>query len=155
MDKAGRDVKKDILAVCRSVADATGYELVDAGIEKENAGRFLRIYLDSPGGITLNDCETYHRAVQPLLERFDYDYLEVSSPGADRPLKTRRDFDRHAGDTVTVKLYKSKDGLKTYEGRLIGLCEGEILIRSGEEVLRFTQRDVASVKPAISLDGLY
>ena len=72
---------------CQRLADSLGFELVDVSLDKEGAGKYLRIYIDKPEGITLDDCERYHRAIAPQVEDFDYDFLEVSSPGVDRPLK--------------------------------------------------------------------
>ena len=85
-----------IAAICEKTAAKLGYELCDAAIEKEPTGRYLRIYIDveREGGVTLDDCEKYHRAVQPYLEDFDYDFLEVCSPGIDRPLKSKRDIEK-------------------------------------------------------------
>ena len=62
-----------------ALAGQFGFELVDAGIEKEGPSRYYRIYIDKPGGITLKDCEAYHRACIPLVEHVDYDFLEVCS----------------------------------------------------------------------------
>lgn len=152
---AGRDAKRDLLAICQAVADAMGYELVEAGIEKENTGRYLRAYIDRPGGVSLDDCEAYHRAVQPKVEHVDYDFLEISSPGLDRPLKTQRDFDKHAGETISVKLFKAVDKQKEFEGRLTGLEAGEIVLETPDgRVLRFPQREVAVARPVVSLEEL-
>lgn len=79
---------------CQRLADEMGYELVDVCLDKENTGKFLRIYVDCPEGMSLDDCERYHRAIMPLVESYDFDFLEVSSPGIDRPLKKDRDFER-------------------------------------------------------------
>ncbi len=65
-----------ITALCEKTAEKLGYELCDAALEKEPTGRYLRIYIDKDGGVTLDDCEAFHRAVQPLLEDFDYDFQE-------------------------------------------------------------------------------
>jgi len=147
--------KGDLQAICQALADAMGYELVEAGIEKENTGRYLRAYIDKPGGVSLDDCEAYHRAAQPKLEHIDYDFLEISSPGIDRPLKTQRDFDKHAGQAVSVKLFKAVDKRKEFEGLLTGLEDGEIVIRTPEGAeMRFAQRDAAIVRPIISLEVL-
>ena len=89
---------------CQALAQRMGLELVDVCLDKESAGKYLRLYLDKPQGLSLADCESYHRAIQPQLEQYDYDFLEVSSPGVDRPLKTPRDYERHLGDEVEVKL---------------------------------------------------
>jgi len=113
------------------------------------------VYIDKPGGVSLNDCEAYHRAAQPKLEHIDYDFLEISSPGIDRPLKHQRDFDKHAGQAVAIKLFKAIDKRKEFEGRLIGLEDGEIVIQTPDgATLRFPQREVAVAKPAISLEAL-
>ena len=71
---------------CQRLADEQGLELVDVSLDKEPTGKYLRIYIDKPEGISLDDCERYHRAIQPQLESYDYDFLEVSSPGVDRRL---------------------------------------------------------------------
>ena len=106
---------------CQALAQRMGLELVDVCLDKESAGKYLRIYLDKPEGLSLDDCESYHRAIQPQLEQYDYDFLEVSSPGVDRPLKTPRDYERHLGDEVEVKLFKAVNGQKVYTGILAGL----------------------------------
>jgi len=147
--------KRDLQAICQALADAMDYELVEAGIEKENTGRYLRVYIDRPGGVSLNDCEAYHRAAQPKLEHIDYDFLEISSPGIDRPLKTQRDFGKHVGQAVSVRLFKAIEKRKAFEGRLIGLEGEEIVIETPEgAVMRFLQREVAVARPVVSLEAL-
>ena len=77
--------KSELTAVvepkCQRLADELGFELVDVALDKEDTGKYLRIYIDKEAGIDLNDCEKFHRAIQPQLESYDYDFLEVSSPG--------------------------------------------------------------------------
>ncbi len=152
---AGRETKRDLQALCQSVADTLGYELVEAGIEKENTGRYLRVYIDRSGGVSLDDCEAYHRAVQPMVEHVDYDFLEISSPGLDRPLKTQRDFDKHVGEAITVKVFKAIEKQKEFEGRLVGLEAGEIVLAMPDgQTMRFPQREVAVAKPVLVLEEL-
>ena len=112
-----------IWAICQRHADKLGYELCDAAIEKEPTGRYLRIYIDTDQGVTLDDCEKYHRAVQPDLESFDYDFLEVCSPGIDRPIKTPRDIEKSLGMLVEARLYKPVDGKKSAQGLLKAMDE--------------------------------
>ena len=81
-----RDLHGFVAPLCEKLAAEMGYELVDAELVKEGPGRYLRIYLDKAGGITLDDCERFHRAVQPRVEQVDYDFLEVCSPGLDLSL---------------------------------------------------------------------
>ena len=106
---AQSDLTRVVEPACKALAEQQNVELVDVELAREGASRYLRIYIDKPDGITLSDCETYHRAVMPLVERVDYDFLEVCSPGIDRPLKKQKDYDAHVGDLVEVD---SADGDK-------------------------------------------
>ena len=136
-----------------SVAEKMGYTLVDAELVKEATGRFLRFYIDKPGGVSLDDCEAFHRAVIPLVEDVDYDYMEVSSPGLDRPLKRQRDFDQAVGEQVEVRLYRPVEGAKVYTGALAGLIAGQVVIRGAQgQQLSFDQRQVALVKKVFEFD---
>ncbi|KVO48206.1 ribosome maturation protein RimP [Burkholderia ubonensis] len=94
-----------------------GYELVD--LERTGRG-MLCIYIDQPAGISLDDCEKVTRQLQHVLtvENIDYERLEVSSPGLDRPLKKLADFEHFAGSEASVTLKKPLDGRKTYRGIL-------------------------------------
>lgn len=140
---------------CQALAQRMGLELVDVCLDKESAGKYLRIYLDKPEGLSLDDCESYHRAIQPQLEKYDYDFLEVSSPGVDRPLKTPRDYERHLGDEVEVKLFKALDGVKLFSGTLAGLDEeDQILLDTPQGRRSFPRKAAASVKPMVDMEGI-
>ncbi len=88
-----------------------------------------------------------------MVEFVDYDYMEVSSPGADRPLKKPEDFERAAGTQVEVRLYRPDDGQKVFRGILSGLSEGRVVLRdaAGEE-RAFDRKAVALVKPVVDFD---
>lgn len=140
---------------CQALAQRMGLELVDVCLDRESAGKYLRIYLDKPEGLSLDDCESYHRAIQPQLEQYDYDFLEVSSPGVDRPLKTPRDYERHLGDEVEVKLFKAVNGQKIYTGILAGLDEEkQILLDTPAGRLTFPQKATATVRPVVDMSGV-
>lgn len=101
------------------------FELVDVEYKKEGANWYLRLYIDKPGGITLDDCQKVSEQLSEELDKVDpikenY-FLEVSSPGLDRPLKKEKDFIRFKGELVEVKLYEALNGNKIIEGELIGL----------------------------------
>ena len=134
------------------LAEELGYEWIDLELVKEPAGKFLRLFIDKPGGITLNELETYHRRMLAEAEDVDYDYMEVSSPGVDRPLKKPRDFERAKGQTVEVKLYKPQNGSKTFQGELRGLENGNIVIAAGENEMSFDPKTVAVVKPVVDVN---
>jgi ribosome maturation factor RimP len=122
-----------------------GYELVD--LERTGRG-LLCVYIDQPAGIAIEDCEKVTRQLQHVLtvENIDYERLEVSSPGLDRPLKKLADFERFAGSEAVVTLKKPLNGRKTYRGILhapngetIGLeFEGS----EGAAMLDFTLADM-------------
>ena len=136
--------------IAQQIAEEQNVELVDVELVKEPTGHFLRFYIEKPDGISLNELETYHRRIQPLVENVEYDFMEVSSPGADRPLKTERDFERAEGMEVELKTYRPVNGAKQFLGDLIGLKDGVIsIITESGETLAFEKKDVAIVRPVI------
>lgn len=139
---------------CQRLADELGFELVDVSLDKESAGKYLRIYIDKPEGISLDDCERYHRAIQPQLESYDYDFLEVSSPGVDRPLKKDRDFERALGSEVEVKLFKALDGQKLLTGVLADFSAQELTLEMGASRLSIPRRACAIVRPVVDMEGV-
>ena len=151
---AQSDIVTVAVPACERLADEMHYELVDVELAKEGGGKYLRIYIDKPGGITLDDCEAFHRAIAPKVERVDYDFLEVCSPGLDRPLKKQRDFDAHAGSEVQVHLYKPIDKKKIFEGTLVGLVDGEIVLDTPQGQLRFAQKSASRVVPVLHFEEL-
>ena len=149
--------KAEVAAIesrCGKIAEGMGFELVDIAVEKEPAGRYLRFYIDKPDGITLDDCEAYHKAVRSLADSIDYDFMEVSSPGIDRPLKKDRDFERNLGSRIEVKLFKPMNGAKLLNGILAGLEDGEILLETPEGVTRIPRKAAALVKPVVDMEGI-
>ena len=144
---------KKAAGIAQKIADELGYELVDAELVKEPTGHFLRFYVDRPDGVTSDELEIFHRRILPLVEDVDYDYMEVSSPGADRPLKTPRDFERARGLAVELKTYRPVYGAKRFTGDLVGLQDDMIVIRTGpDEEKAFPRRDVAIVRQIIDFD---
>ena len=112
-------------------ADALGYTLWDVEFLKEGARRILRITIDNEAGITIEDCEKMHRAIDPILDEIDpieeaYD-LEVSSPGIERDLRTSAHIDACIGERVEVRFFAPFEGVKQLEGTLVGR-EGEELV---------------------------
>ncbi len=143
-----------IEARCAKIAEQMGFELVDAGVEKEPTGRYLRFYIDKPEGISLDDCEAYHKAVRSLADTVDYDFMEVSSPGIDRPLKKDRDFERNLGSEIEIRLFKPMEGAKQLTGILAGLEDGNILLETPDGVKRIPRKAAALVKPVVDMEGI-
>ena len=143
-----------IEARCAKIAADMGYELVDAAVEKEPTGKYLRFYIDRPEGISLDDCEAYHKAVRQLADALDYDFMEVSSPGIDRPLKKDRDFERALGTEVEIKLFRAIDGVKVITGTLAGIEDGDIVLDTPEGGKRVARKAAALVKPIVDMSGV-
>lgn len=139
---------------CRRIADQMNFELVDVCLDKEPTGKYLRIYIDKPEGITLDDCEVYHKAIRPLLESYDYDFMEVSSPGIDRPLKKDRDFERNIGCEIEIHLFRPIEGTKLFTGILAGLDGDEILLDTPAGEKRIPRKAASLVKPVVDMEGI-
>lgn len=141
---------KQAAQIAEQIAQKQNVELIDVELVKEPTGHFLRFYIDKPDGIALDELEKFHREIQPLAENVAYDYMEVSSPGADRPLKTEKDFARAEGEDVELKTYRAVNGAKEFRGVLVGLIDGMVVVDvNGVERMSFPQRDVAVVRPLI------
>ena len=107
----------------RATVEAQGFELDEVEYQKEHGNWVLTLYIDAPGGVSLDDCERVSRAVDPILDEADpipeaY-YLSVSSIGIDRPLKKDKDFSRNLGNKLDVKLYAPIKKKKEFMGTLL------------------------------------
>lgn len=111
------------------ISERTDLELVDVEFVKERDW-YLRVYLDKPGGIEIEDCQWVSERLEAKLDELDpiqesY-YLEVSSPGLDRPLKKDQDFMKYTGEKIEVHTFAPINGQKTIVGTLLGLSDGHI-----------------------------
>ena len=110
-----------------------GYELVD--VQASNGGRLVRLFIDKPGGVTLDDCAQISRHLTRVLavEGIDYDRLEVSSPGLDRPLRKEADFARFAGSRAEVRMRTpDASGRRKFAGVLKGLKDGQVVVETAD-----------------------
>ena len=128
-----------------------GCTLWDVEYVKEAGTWYLRVLIDKEGGVDILDCEAVSRKVSDLLDQADpiegsYTF-EVSSAGAERPLKRPSDFEKFLGSPVLVKTYKPKDGRKEFAGVLAGYDNGAVLLdMGGAEPLRFEKPELALVR---------
>jgi ribosome maturation factor RimP len=111
----------------RGTLEGLGYELVD--LESSRSG-LLRVFIDTPRGITLEDCERVSRHLTRAfaVEGIDYERLEVSSPGLDRPLKRPEDYRRFEGQRASVKLRLPVQGQRRFEGVIAGVDEAGVML---------------------------
>ncbi|HUL55488.1 MAG TPA: ribosome maturation factor RimP [Usitatibacter sp.] len=125
----------------RRALEGLGYELVD--LESSRSG-LLRIFIDSPRGISVDDCArvSNHLTRAFAVEGIDYERLEVSSPGLDRPLKRIEDYERFAGREASVKLKLPRDGRRRFEGKLAGVEEGKIVLDVDGQRQRLAIEDI-------------
>ena len=131
------------------VQDA-GVEVYDVEYVKEGADWYLRVYIDKPEGVNINDCEVVNRALSAKMDELDFIddayILEVSSPGLGRTLKKERHFVKSMGQEVEVKTYKAINKEKQFVGILKAYEDGAVVIDTGKEDMRFEKADVASVR---------
>lgn len=137
----------DLSALLEKTVTQLGYELVD--LEMSNRGKLLRLFIDKPEGVTIDDCTLVSNQVSHLLaveHDVDYDRLEISSPGLDRVLKKDKDFERFAGERIKLKLRIPVEGRKNYVGKLLGLESGEIVLERDGQTLRVALANVEKAR---------
>ncbi|MBR2293122.1 MAG: ribosome maturation factor RimP [Clostridia bacterium] len=143
-------VVEEVRALAEPIAEELGCWVWDVEYVKEGARRVLRITIDSEEGVGIDDCEKLHRAIDPILDEADpieeQYYLEVSSPGIERDLKTEEHIVACEGWDVEVRLYAPLKGSKTYRGVLLPLGEqGEVRIETPTGVMEFQRNAVAKL----------
>ena len=130
------EIEKRTEELVLDIIKGTEIELWDVEYVKEGSEFYLRVYIDKPGGITIDDCVEVNRALNPKLDEEDFVEeaytLEVSSPGLTRKLKKDRDFEKSIGKLVHIKLYKAESGSKEFIGRLVSFDEEKIVIKSDD-----------------------
>ncbi len=123
---------EQIEALLNPVAQSLGYELVACEWTSEFGKKILRVYIDQPAGVMLEDCEKFSKLIDPLLdvemENPEAYELEVSSPGIARPLKKLKDFERFKGKCIRLKTQTPLEGRANYKGVLEGVRENNVLI---------------------------
>ena len=133
MEERIKEIVNRVKELLLPILEEGGFELVDVEFVREPVGWVLRIYADRPeGGITISDCQWISERIGTLLDVEDlipHAYnLEVSSPGLDRPLKTRRDFERHVGIVVKIKTHEPMDNQRNFKGEIVSTSERGVTI---------------------------
>lgn len=139
-----------VSALAAPLVEAAGCSLWDVEYVREAGQWFLRIYIDKEGGVSINDCEAVSRPLSDALDEADpiegsY-VLEVSSAGADRPLKKSEHFAAFMGAEVEVRLYRAVDGRKDHVGTLSGYENGDVTIETADGPRTFVKKDVAQTR---------
>ena len=144
-----KSTKNRIEEIVLPLVEKLGYIYVDTAFSKQDSEWLLTIFVDKIGGMLLDDCEVVSRAIEPVLDEEDpivESYcLCVSSPGLDRPLKNKRDYERVKNQLVDVKLYKPFEGKKLFTGMLTGYTENTVEIETDEQQIIFEKNEIAKM----------
>ncbi len=147
MKKSIKDTVRD--AILPTVTEL-GYRIWDITYTKIGADYHLEITIDSDNGINIEDCEKVHRAIDPILDEEDpiegFYYLEVSSPGVERELRTDEHISLSLGEKVEIKLFAPKDGVKSVTGKLVSFENSIIKVENDTAAYEFSKGDVSKIK---------
>ncbi len=136
------------------IIESNHYELVDLEYVKEGSSKYLRAYIDKPGGITVEDCEIVSRAFSDKLDEKDFIdeayILEVSSPGLGRPFKKDKDFERNLNEEVELKLYRAVEHQKDYVGLLRAYDKEKVMIELEDGSMKeFERSNLAIIRQTV------
>ena len=146
---------EDIRAFLEGFANPMGIEIVDVEFDKKDNA--LTVYIETEQGVDLDTCEKFHNTINDPIDEFDPSYgepytLNVSSPGLDRPFKTKRDFERNINKEVEIKLYAPLKGAKYLEGVLLDYDENAVTIATAKEDIKISLNKIAKINKAIKFD---
>ena len=147
---------KKMIALTRDLLDpmckAEGIELVHLECQREAGGRILRLYIDKPGGGTLDDCIHISRQSSDMIDVYLEDTgpfnLEVSSPGQNRPLGKKCDFDRFKGNRVNIRTASSVGGKKKIHGVLLGISEDVVKVSMDDQIVDIPYNEIVKARLA-------
>lgn len=130
-----------------------GYELVDVEFVKEGPNKYLRLYIDKDGGVSIDDCVEVNNVAEPIIDRLDpideaY-VFEVSSPGIDRPFKSDRDYAKNIGGKVDVSLFSAVNGSKQFTGILKDRRDGKLTIVEGDNETVLDEKNVSVIRRTV------
>ena len=159
-----KNVASTVRALISPLADEMGYYIWDVEFVKEGADRYLRITIDNEEGINIEDCEKFHRGIDPLLDEADpipdaY-ILEVSSPGIERDITLPWHITACEGEEVEVRLFAPLEGSRKYNGTLLGFEGGEtdparpVLIKVGENTISIPYDAISKMKTLFDFDSM-
>ena len=146
-------MRDELTALLTPVVNETGFELWELEYTSRAGGGLLRVYIDKPGGVLLDDCAIVSNHLGRVLavENIDYDRLEVSSPGLDRLLRKEQDFVRFAGQKARIKVRVPVEGQRNFVGVLRDTRDGKVEIEVDGKLVSFdlANLDKARLVPAI------
>lgn len=148
--------KSLIISLAEEIASPLGLSVYDVEF-KQGKNPSLTVFIDKDGGVSLNDCETFHNAIDAPLDELDPTYglpytLNVSSSGADRPFKTEKDYLSHVGKKVEVKLYSAVKGKKSSDAVLISYDGENVVLDDGKETFSVSLKNIVKMNEFIDFN---
>ena len=144
-----KGIKETVRELVTPVIEGLGYEVWDITYQKVGADYHLEITIDSERGINIEDCEKVHRAIDPILDEQDpiesFYYLDVSSPGIERELRTDEHIALSIGEKVEVRLFAAQDGRKSFTARLTGFSDGALTFLENDVELTVKRSDISKL----------
>ena len=145
-----KGIKETVREAVLPIAQEMGYRIWDVTYSKVGADYHLEITIDSDNGIDIKDCERFHRAIDPVLDEIDpiegFYYLDVSSPGIERDLRTDEHISLSVGQKVEAKLFAPIAGVKSVVGTLSSFEDGIVKIATDTEELEIKKSDISKIK---------
>lgn len=150
MARSRKEIEALVAEMAHEIAEDQGVEVVDVEYVKERGEYFLRVFIDKPSGVGLQDCQAFSEVLSDRLDEVDpipgsYS-LEISSPGLERPLKKRGDYQRFAGRKIRLRTFAPIDGRKNWQGTLLGLEEEQVLLEVDGETVKLPLESVARAR---------
>lgn len=144
-------IEERVETLIKPIIEKIGYDLYDVEYNKEGKNFFLRIFIDSPKGIDLNDCEKVNNAINSILDEADYIkeqyFLEVSSTGIERTLRKDKHLEQSIGKEIEIKLFKKdENGKKEYIGILKDVQKENLIIEEENESFNIERKIISQVK---------
>lgn len=148
-----KSIEASVSKMVETVIKDTEIELIDIEFVKEGPFKYLKVYLDKPGGITVDDTADVSRVLNKKLDEADLIkeqyFLEVSSPGIERPFKKEVDYQKNIGEKVEARFFKPIDGKKTVSGILAEKNEDSVVIRSNEGSMTIELKDISKINKVV------
>ena len=148
--------KSLIVSLAGKIASPLGLSVYDVEF-KQGKNPSLTVFIDKDGGVSLDDCETFHNAIDAPLDELDPTYgfpyvLNVSSPGADRPFKTEKDYLSHVGKKVEVKFYSAVKGKKSSDAVLVSYDGENVVLDDGKETFSVSLKNIVRMNEFIDFN---
>lgn len=144
-----KSTEDSVKKMVEDIIKNTDIELVDIEYVKEGPFKYLKVYIDKPEGITVEDTADVSRALNKKLDDVDLIkeqyFLEVSSPGIERPFKTDADYQKNIGELVEAKFFKPVDGKKAISGVLLEKNENGVVIQLNDENITIELKDISKI----------